>query len=202
MQTNRAQKPKLLQQGSVFLLDNLLFNDTKSSKNKKIKDFYPEIDLSETKYGIVLSQSCDLFRDANRSIKISHISVAFLEPFKKYIQFFIGDTELNSQKYRNEITVQKQKFVFVDQESIDDQIEKKLETILNNNHPWLYFVSIKTKKEQLYLVNISKMVPLKAEHYDTILNNVKFHLKREFSDKLGFLEGLVLPTTLKRNEEK
>ena len=105
MQTNRVRKPKLLQQGSVFSLDNLLFNDTKSSKDKTINDFYPEIDLSETKYGIVLSQSCDLFRDAKRNVKLSHISIAFLEPFKKYIQFFLGDIELNSPKYRIEIGV-------------------------------------------------------------------------------------------------
>lgn len=189
MQINRVRKPKLLQQGSVFSLDNLSFNDTKSSKNKTMNDFYPEIDLSETKYGVVLSQTCDLFRDDSerRNVKLSHISIAFLEPFKKYIKLFLKDEDLNSEKFKNPIQIQNTEYIFVDQESIDKQIESKLSAILNNNHPWLYFISIKLKiKEQLYLVNISKILPLKVDHYDVILSNVKFHLKTEFANKLGW----------------
>lgn len=189
MQINRVRKPKLLQQGSVFSLDNLSFNDNKSIKNKTMNDFYPEIDLSETKYGVVLSQTCDLYKDENekRNVKLSHISIALLEPFKKYIKLFLKDEDLNSEKFKNPIQVQNKEYVFVDQESIDKQIENKLSAILNNNHPWLYFISIKLKtKEHLYLVNISKILPLKVDHYDVILNNVKFHLKTEFANKLGW----------------
>ena len=72
MQINRVRKPKLLQQGSVFSLDKLSFNDSKSNKNKTMSDFYPEIDLSETNYGVVLSQTCDLYKDENekRNVKL------------------------------------------------------------------------------------------------------------------------------------
>ena len=178
----KKKKPKVLSQGTIFSTKNLSFKS--GEKTFSLSDFYPELNIKGIDFGVVLTQDCDLYRDEKRAPKVTHISVALLEPFDSVFKELITHEDI--KKFQHEY----KNFKFINRDKILDKMTKNTENILNNNHPYLYFISLgrksKNRIKDYFCINISKMVPIKVDHYNKILSKSKWQLKTEFSNKLGW----------------
>lgn len=67
---------KELLQGSIFEIEKLSF--LYEGETFTLKQFYPEVDLTGVRHGVVMTQSYDLV--AGRKIKVPYITIGFLEP--------------------------------------------------------------------------------------------------------------------------
>lgn len=189
MQATEIRKTKtFLEQGTIFKIEDLEFQTEDGPAT--LEDFYPHLNQEGIKFGIVLSQDCDLYRDKKRKPTLSHISIALLEPATS--KFSSLQTSPLDKFYHNPFGAGHplEGKTFVDQEGLDKRIASDLERILNNNHPYQYFLALGrkrgAKKKDYYLVNVSKMVPIKVDHYDTLLKNSAYQLRTEFANKLGW----------------
>jgi hypothetical protein len=180
------KKIKSLSQGTIFSLKNLVFDclaEGRENVQSTIWDFYPELASKGVKYAIVLNQSCDI---EISHIKTSHLIVALLEPIGKCF------SDVFSKDYRNKniIMVLKEKETEVhisSKQQIKSQISQNLRLLFNNNHEKFFFISLGSlDKNDYYIVNLSKMIPIKSSHYSSILNKAKYQLCNKFDEKLGW----------------
>ena len=65
MQIEKSSDKTKIQQGSIFSIKNIKFNSKIGKKKLGFNDIYPEVNLKNIDYGIILSQSCDLVERKN-----------------------------------------------------------------------------------------------------------------------------------------
>lgn len=176
MQTKRIQKPstlKGLDQGHIFQIKTLKLLD--GSVEKGFSDFYPRIDLSKIEKGIVISQSCDLEHK-----KVPYITVGLLEPFSKVPTWMFRDTYFESQGTKYD------KFGFWNSESIVKFMSRQLKLLIQNNDAANFFVTLKGKNNRYFYVNLTKLFPIRIEHYDAILKKVTHRTGDGFKQLIGW----------------
>lgn len=166
--------------------------------------FYPQLDLYGISLGIVLNQSCDLVKTDKREPKVPFLSIAFLEPFEKELKYIKNkalEQTIISIPYNNE------NFSFVHKEKLLNATSELFSKIIKNEHPWIYFIHIKAKNvTNCYFINLTKIFPLRIEHYETLLRREKYQLRSPHEQKLGWkiaeLYGRVGIPELTPNETK
>jgi|LULL01.1.fsa_nt_gb hypothetical protein len=196
-----------LSQGYIFKISNL--NLSIKSSNKHITKVYPEVDFTNIEYAVILTQSCDIVHDEvaenngkklkkgenpekfkYRSPKVPHLTFCMLEPIDKFIDRF---TSINKSDFvidLNDYVDGIKKDFDVDIFSKEIALEKTLgqiDKLLQNNHPWAFFISLPPQSDKrYYYVNLTKILPIKMSHYDSVLKLAKYKLSGEFSDKLAW----------------
>ena len=176
-----------LKQGSIFSLEDLSFTDPEDPKKTySLKDFYPMLTLEGVKHGIVLSQSCDLYRDGKRAEKLSHIMVGFLEPFGAYIGRMALDWNKSIVRWRNPDDPNEWTLLYL--KAMESPVKKELKDLLQNNLKFGFFISFMNElvEDRYFIVNLTRTVPLRAVHYGGLLRQVTCELTTEFENKLGW----------------
>ena len=135
------------------------------------------------------TQSCDLVQ--YKRPKVTHITFCVLEPVEKFVdKFSYIDKDQFTIRPDDYIDSLSQKFyadIFSKERAIDI-LKETIKNFLQNNHPWAFFISLPIKsKNSYYFANLTKILPLKMEHYESILNLAKYKLSEEFSGKLGWM---------------
>lgn len=199
MQVQRLPSPPdQLKQGSIFTIDDgLTFpgqneqedaDGAPSHQRYTFKEFYPHVDFAGVTYGIVMSQSCDLVVDpgSNRPAKVPHITVGFLEPFGRYLK-----REGVSWPEAVIVWPVPTKPIFVSPTRFAEAIKSKFEKLLQNNEKChFFFISLDDPglkpSAKHFVVDLTKAVPIRVEHYKLIAPRVTHELKEGFGNKLGW----------------
>jgi len=175
-----------LAQGSVFTIEGLsfLFEGEKFT----LKGFYPEVNLSGVRHGMVMSQSCDLVRSGGRKIKVPYITIGFLEPFHRHIR---RDEDWSKVALPWTISTSDQgeeRYTLVCSDFLESALEENLDNLLQNNAKNHFFVSFEEDPVDLryYTLNLTKAFPIQSRHYDELAKNVTHVLKSDFAHKLGW----------------
>ncbi len=193
-----------LSQGYIFEVSELQLKI--DGKEKTIQDIYPEVDFDKTDYAVVLTQSCDLVDDQifenlggkidrgkkpekykYREPKVTHITFCLLEPIDKWVDRF-------SKIDKNDFIVKLGDYIpekvspdIYSKEKALNILEKKIEKLLQNNDSQALFISLPPVSKNLYyFVNLTKILPVKIEHYESILDLAKYKLRDEFAGKLAW----------------
>lgn len=190
------ERPKHLQQGSIFEIFGLtLFHEGKALS---LRDFYPHLSLEGVRYGIVVSQSCDLVRDdvaegaeRDRSPKVPYISIGFLEPFPRYVQR--SGVDWNKARLAwmgpdDEGEGDETEYTFISSQRLRTVLSRSMRDLLQNNEKCYFFVSFpgNSPSERYFVLNLTKIVPIRVAHYSAILERVTHQLTTEFENKLGW----------------
>jgi hypothetical protein len=209
MQARKATKKDKtnLSQGTIFSIRNLeLVID---GNRESLSRIYPFVNFSKIKHAVVLTQSCDLVHDRVlekngvtiekgsrpekydvRVPKVPHITFCLLEPIEVFIEKFTKlskkDFSLTLDEYvkgiSDDFTVE-----ILSKEKALEKIQAELDKLFQNNHPWAFFISLPPKSsKKYYFVNLTKILPIKMAHYETILSKAGFNLSTEFCDKLAW----------------
>jgi len=156
----------------------------------KIKDFYPHIKLDNVKYCVILNHSCSLSIEHKPICTSPYINIGFLEPIevllkKKFTTYFGDQCYIELEK---DISLQegKDKICFYNEDEFKKRLKKSLYEIFQNNDPWYFFVALGSKSPELFVINLLKTVPIKSVHYDSFFKEIKYQLKEEFADSLGW----------------
>ena len=176
-----------LKQGSIFSLEGLSFTDLEDPKKAySLKDFYPMLTLEGVTHGIVLSQSCDLYRDGKRTEKLSHIMVGFLKPFGAYIGRLALDWNKSIIRWRN--PDDPNEWTLLHLKSMESPVKKELRDLLQNNLKFGFFISFENEllEARYFIVNLTRTIPLRVVHYGELLRQVTRELTTEFENKLGW----------------
>ncbi len=187
----------------IFEIPSLKLDFDKAKKT--IKELYPEASLDNVKYGLILTQSCDLVHDKffeqqggtldkdeknnykYRLPKIPHITFCLLEPINSYISEFLSKNESKFLfKIEDPVPTNKTTNVLSSSKALK-LVLREFGRFFQNNHPWAFFITIQSKdRKEYYFVNLTKILPLRIIHYSSILQNSKFQLTNEFSNKLAW----------------
>ncbi|MCY0990649.1 hypothetical protein OV203_26130 [Nannocystis sp. ILAH1] len=191
------EKAKNLQQGSIFKIQGLTFAQ-KEGKALSLEDFYPHIGLEGVQYGIVVSQSCDLVWDEaaagaakDRPAKVPYISIGFLEPFSKYVQK--AGVEWDKAKVSwmgpdDEGEGDETEYTFVSAHRLSTILARSMRDLLQNNEKCYFFISFPENPliEKYFVLNLTKLVPIRVSHYPALRDRVTHQLTTEFENKLGW----------------
>ena len=185
MQVNTALATDELKQGTIFSIKNIAF-DSKDRKTKlQFQEIYPEVNIDNIDYGIILSQSCDLVRrNKNPLPKTPYITIALLEPIEKFIEQKFPKT---IEKLVQEYSVQYENYRIINKEDLLSKISEKCSKLFDNRETFYFFISIELEKTltKMFYVNLVKTFPFKAMHYETFAKNAKYELNTAFANKLG-----------------
>ncbi|WP_434419818.1 hypothetical protein [Nannocystis pusilla] len=148
-----------------------------------LSQFYPKVKIEGVRHGIVLSQDCDLAWK-----KLPYITIGFLEPISRYIQ---RDKNWSGARlpWNLELKGEKHQFILVSPEYLLSNLKQKLTTLLKNEEPYHFFVRFENEAELEYrycVVNLTKSVPIRMDHYDAIREKVACQLDTPFARKLGW----------------
>ena len=176
-----------LSQGSIFSLKGLSF--THKGVSLTLSDFYPKVRIDGIQHGIVLSQSCDLVTKDGRKPKIPYITVGFLEPLSRYIQ-----RDKAWERAAIPWTLQHKDesipYTFISPDFLRDALRDKFSALLKNEDNCHFFVLFDEEKEdpdrRYCIVNLTKAVPIRIEHYNEICPKVTYELTTQFANKLGW----------------
>ncbi|RZF21168.1 hypothetical protein DAY19_14415 [Halobacteriovorax vibrionivorans] len=209
MQAHKLKKVEKynLSQGTIFEISKLRLEI--NGRKRAIRTIYPEVNFKNIKYAVLLTQSCDLVNDLvfekkggkldkgpfpqkykYRTTKVPHLTFCLLEPIDKFIDRFTtinkDDFIIDLDDYIDGLSSTFNVDIFSKERALVT-IEKEVERLLQNNHPWAFFVSLPPKsKKQYFFANLTKILPVKVTHYESILDLAEFQLSGEFSDKLAW----------------
>lgn len=209
MQATKLKKDEKfnLSQGYIFKVSKLKL--TIDGKKKGIERVYPEVNFTNIKYAVLLTQSCDLVNDKvfessggkldkgnkpekykYREPKVPHITFCLLEPIDKFIDRFANinkdDFIIKLDDYIEGLSDSFDVDIFSKERALN-KLEKEVEKLIQNNHPWAFFISLPPKSKKLYFyANLTKILPVKINHYESLLSLAEYKLSGEFSDKLAW----------------
>lgn len=165
--------PDCLKQGDLLVKTQAL--------SEILAQVHPHFNREEYKYFLVLTQTCDLYRSKDRSIKTKYINIAAVRPLEDILM-------KEAAKFSSSYLEKKTNKIFDEQKRsvIYDFVSK----LLNNNATdYFYLHNDLTITEPLVAV-LRVSIALKAEeHYDTCLNSKRLELENSFKAKLGWLIG-------------
>lgn len=200
-QIKKIKAAKTLKQGSIFDLSKVNFRGRLRDAEKydgkidfSFKDLYPycEYDPNVTK-GIIVNQSCDLdlgTTERPRAPKVPYLSVCLLEPISSIIHASQANNPDWTKYFHIEDIGGSQIRIISDEfpKNSPKAITKEFQKLINNNHPWAFFIVFKNTKKGLDLrgVNLTKMFPIRIDHYGQILPHVSHELHNQFENKLGW----------------
>lgn len=144
------------------------------------KAFYPAINHSdqETKYVMILTQSCDLVKTPKRKPKLSHVNVCLVRTLKGVIHKLITE-EMKPTVVGGENIFQKADL---------DKLKDRLAKLLNNTDQKTYFFLPKAspfEEDMVALIPLS--FSFRTDHYDVLLQGKVLELKPEFQAKVGYI---------------
>lgn len=177
---------KELLQGSIFEIEKLSF--LYEGETFTLKQFYPEVDLTGVRHGIVMTQSCDLVSsEGGRKIKVPYITIGFLEPFHRHIQ---REEDWSRVVLPWPIVTDQgpENYTIVCRELFESALEDSLSKLLQNNAKNHFFFAFEDEPPQTryYTVNLTKAFPIQSRHYKELLPAVSYELHRDFAHKLGW----------------
>src|SRR5579872_681844 len=131
-----------LSQGDILKIDGKFLN--------KFNEYYPSIDHphSENRYGLILTQSCDLVKVGKRKPKLPHINICLIRTLDAVIDKIIAD------EIRPEIIIGKKLM----SRSAMVQLKDRLLKLLNNNDQKIHFFLPKKepfKEDMIALLHMS-----------------------------------------------
>lgn len=186
MQVSKIKKPQVnLRQGTVITLKGLRLGQ---SSGVTFRSLYPEVNLKGIGYAIILSQSCDLVKDENRKVQTPYIVLALLEPIERYFkERYLEDKDKLLEKNLIEFPIKNESMRLVNRDGLLKWIRKTFERIFQNNEKFYFFVTLQQGKAlRLFTVNLTKMYPLRNEHYDQLCLKAKYQMRPFFENKLGW----------------
>lgn len=209
MQARKANKEDKnnLSQGTIFSVQKLELEI--DGKKEKLSKIYPFVNFTNINHAVVLTQSCDLVYDLvlekngvtldkgtkpekydMRIPKVPHLTFCLLEPIDVFIEKFAklskNDFSFVLNDYVGGISKSFDVEIFSKEKALA-KIQSELDKLFQNNHPWAFFISLPPKSsKKYYFVNLTKILPVKISHYETILGNAEFNLSTEFCDKLAW----------------
>ncbi len=133
---------------------------------------------------MLLTQTCDLVRRGGAACKAPYLSIAAVRPFDEAIRRELAkiaasrpDEQLCGGEYLSAQAFQK--------------LKQQVGQILNNNHPEYFYLHAEPTSDlaQPCCAFLRVTIPLKIEHYDTLLEAKELQLKSAFQAKLGWLVG-------------
>lgn len=181
MQTTAITSKKSLFQGDIFNIKNMRLKQRPGdgrSKHISLSKCYPTIKIKDVKFGILITQSCDL---DHRDEDFLYLTVGFLEPLEKYVQKLIKADELTKNKFTFKINGND--FDIYNKTKLVKKIQDNLDRLFKNNLPWAFFISI---SEGLFIINLTKTVPIRWEHQALVKRRLKYRLKDQFRSKLSW----------------
>ncbi len=183
-------KASSLKQGSIFKIEPLLFDGQRNGQpiSLRFQDLYPEIDLTDVKYGVVFTQSCDLSRELDdkgkkRSPSVPYITVGFIEPISRwFLKKPIRVDRTLTVEVPGDIPL-----ILIDKVAASKKMTEVLLRLIQNNDPVYFFLH---DQEQAFFsfsyVNLTKAVPIRIQNYDQIADASIAGLTREFQGKLAW----------------
>ncbi|MEA5113340.1 MAG: hypothetical protein VB050_04870 [Geobacteraceae bacterium] len=160
-----------LKQGDVLLRTEAL--------NKLLKTVHPYFERDQYKYFIILTQTCDLVQRSDGP-KCRHITIAAVRSLEDFIQ-----KEL-SEYQKSEL---EKKACIINKKHESKLIELVRKLYDNNHHDYFYLHEDPTQNFPSSVAFLRISIPLKTEHYATLLEAKKIQLREDFIAKLGWLVG-------------
>lgn len=160
--------------GSISKFKDIKFK-LASGKKSKFEDFYPAADITGgIEYAVVCTQDCDIEQK-----KVSHFNIALLEPIQRPkkenpIKFLDLPFEKLVESFES--------YNFYSDSSFNP-LKTRVEELLDNTNAQFLFVEL---KGEYYFINLTKMFPLKFEHFEQIRLNAEFQLDGSFKHLLGW----------------
>jgi len=189
VQTKKLDKatPSLcLSQGHIFDLSQVRFKLIEKDDQgreieayKSFKDFYPYADFNTLRYGIVINQACDLaYKD-----KIPYLTVGVLEPidgaaFDVLSPGFIKD---NFRDFSGRKVYARDVFT--------TDLAKELRDLIQNNtegNHLHFFISLDETPKTYFYLNLTKLFPIRGEHYNEILKWIEYEVIGDFQHLIGW----------------
>ncbi|MCL9684204.1 hypothetical protein [Legionella maioricensis] len=166
-----VSSPTVLRQGDIILLDGNLKNNFDS--------YFPGIIKPDQKrFGMILSQCCDLFKGEGRSCKVDHINICVLSSFERYLSRVIDS-----------FAKKKNGFTLITENQYEG-LSQKLIKLIKNSDPKNYFFLPNTQFFESHMIAVlSVNYPLRNDHYEDLLENRVGTLSDQFRNKLGFTMG-------------
>lgn len=170
------------------------------------QDFYPftEFDITTDDLAIIVTQTCDLekgkeeiaeYKDKKitpktitRVPKVPFINISILEPFERLVLNTIErHGKLNEILLRVNLDKQDSIFVVCPDRIYSKESIAEIISTFNNDHKHIFFVAISSDKGiTLKGIDLSKIFPIRVDHYENISAHIKFELKDEFANALGW----------------
>lgn len=165
---------------------------------------YTEFNRDKDDLAIVVTQTCDLVKgkekvakskdgkivavEVERFPKIPFINIALLEPYERLV---LGTMErygeLNDHLVRVELGEESAGYVVCFDRIYKKDVITEILRTLNNDHKHIFFLAFEDDSgTQLKGVDLSKLFPLRVDHYGEILKNIKFQLNDGFTGALGW----------------
>ncbi|MFU7598124.1 hypothetical protein ACM9VS_04755 [Legionella pneumophila] len=162
-----------LQQGDIIQLSGYL--------RRLFKKYYIGLPIKplETRYLMVINQTCDLVKNQERAPKTEHINLCVVSRFSNYI------SRLKSKFNKNQIS----DYCIVE-EAVYQEIKNKIVRIINNSEAKEHFFLPQTfpfKEDMVAILSFS--YPFRVKHYDLIKKNRVLSIRSDFQSKIGYLIG-------------
>lgn len=174
MRTRKFKDGEFFGQGSVFEITGL---ELKANEGKcSIRDLYPEVDLTGIKYAVLCTQDCDV----DSSDKVTHINIALIEPIGRLKKDNpVGILGLNFK----DLVIEFEEMKFYAIEDAFKTLKTRINQLIKNELNSILFLSI---EEKYYYINLTKILPLKSHHLDSIKKRASFVLDKNFKFYLGW----------------
>ncbi|MFW7381618.1 MAG: hypothetical protein ACOH5I_22610 [Oligoflexus sp.] len=185
-----SDKLTRLKQGSIVNLEKAKFTIEKPDKSKEdvgFFHFYREV--TECKWGVVLNQDCDLAHEG----KIDYLSIGLLEPFSRNpLRYATSPEEVENIGAAAFVTFDDR--TYWSRETLVGRLEKVFKNLIKNIRTHQIFLSLKEKCEncqhatvdEFYVVNLTKIFPIRAVHYNSLLKNCEHMVTNGFDYLLGW----------------
>ena len=173
MQVSKVSAKGELKQGAIFSIKNIAFDSKDRQTKLQFQKIYPEVNIDNVDYGVVLSQSCDLVRrNKNPLPKTPYITIALLEPIEKFIEQKFSKT---IEKLVQEYSVQYENYRIINKEDLLRKISDKCSKLFDNRETFYFFISI--EPEKMFYVNLVKTFPFKSRSYCHSYRTSPGHIK-------------------------